>query len=111
MAQRVAAWFWFVAARLEWWLWLSALVLASCCALWFVARGRRRARMCSPEVRGSRFVLEAGDSLMSRCSEKVKIREQLRGPARRCKPTSRRRGRSWMDGFEAGDKRKLHFYS
>ena len=95
MAQRVAAWFWFVATRLEWWLWLSALVLASCCALWFVARGRRRARMCSPEVRGLRFEFAVHDSLASRCSEKMKMRERRRcGPVRRCRPTSRRMDRS-----------------
>ena len=105
--------FWFVAARRERWLWLSALVLESC-AWWFAARGQRQARMCSPEAQGLRFVFAADDSLVSRCPGKMQERRPF-GPVRRCKPTSRRRGRSWMDSqmndFGVEDKCKLHFYS
>ncbi|HEV2224797.1 MAG TPA: hypothetical protein VGR84_17535, partial [Candidatus Acidoferrales bacterium] len=60
----------FVAAREEWWLWLSAPALGSR-AWWFVARGRRRARMCSLEMWESRFVIVAGDPLISRRSGKM----------------------------------------
>lgn len=130
MAQRFAAWFWFVAARRGWWWWLSALVLESC-AWWFAARGRRRARMCLPEVRDLRFVFAAGDSLMSRCSEKMerpfrvgmkrlcerrqsKNRHRRSETARRCRPTSRRRGHSQLgsqtDNVWAEDQRKPRFY-
>jgi len=84
--------------------------------LWFAARGRRRARMCSPEVRGLHFEFAVHDSLASRCSGKMKMRERRRcGPVRRCRPTSRRMDRSWMDNrmddFGVEDKRKRRFYS
>lgn len=120
----------FVAAREEWWLWLSAPALGSR-AWWFVARGRRRARMCSLEMRESRLVIVAADSLISRRSGKMgcplragmkrrcewrqsKNRNQRGGTARHCRPTSRRRDHSQldsqMDNLGAEDECKVRFY-
>src|SRR6185437_9750787 len=72
--------------------------------------------MCSLEVRGLHFELAVHDSPAFRCSEKMKMRERRPcGPVRRCRPTSRRMDRSWMDSqmddFGVEDKRKRRFYS
>lgn len=58
-------------------------------------------------------MIVAGDSLIFRRSEKmIKMREQRPcGSVPRCRPTSRRRDRSWMECFGAEDKRKVRFYS